>query len=646
MGVGLPLLLGLIHVALVAPKYHVGSFDDDASYIITAHALLSGQGLTGHVASGETVVSLYAPGYSAILVPLVWLWPHSFVPLRVLSVVSYAAVFPLTWIFLGRRHLGFGLRMSVLAVLALGPPFATYGSMVMAEGPFLVVLLLLLLAVDRWLAEGRAVSAWGGGVVVLSGALIWLKEAGVGLIGGLFLWVVIAKHPRRVARAVTLAAGVGLLVLPVVVARLVLGIPLAGARYTSELGAFYQGGLLGRIVHVLPHSGWHLLSTAIPATIVPYLTPLPIAGHWTDVWKALSWHVTALAAIGAVVWARRYRDPVPAMLGVYLVESASWPFVNERRAILVLPVLIGWYVIGGATVWVRVRKWQQRRSSGSRPSAVTLAVAVLLPVALVGVPLIAQMPRDYLFAWGQSSSRFEGSRYVAILRQLGSPSSVVETDYRSSTALFTRHRTKWTAFLDTQGLCYLPGILQALSQDRADFLLLGDLNKPLVLDSPCLASVAETGDWAVPLLHTNRDSASVFELVGPSTGHPDLTNPVLGQQPTVVSSSEGGAASLNLVRPTPVTQVSLGEAGILAGTSGSRVTSVSVQIELPDRQWQTVASAPSAVGDGTGNAPFLLAHFPRPRMALAVRALISGPTGGGKVVVRDFSVIAATRSTK
>ena len=58
--------------------------------------------------------------------------------------------------------------------------------------------------------------------------------------------------------------------------------------------------------------------------------------------------------------------------------------------------------------------------------------------------------------------------------------------------------------------------------DNAGFLLLGDLNKPGVLDSPCLRAVAASSPWAVPLLHTNRDDASVFELIGPGTGHPDL----------------------------------------------------------------------------------------------------------------------------
>ena len=54
---------------------------------MTAKALASGAGLGSHVASGAPVVGLYPPGYSALLVPLVLLWPHTFAPLRIFSAV-------------------------------------------------------------------------------------------------------------------------------------------------------------------------------------------------------------------------------------------------------------------------------------------------------------------------------------------------------------------------------------------------------------------------------------------------------------------------------------------------------------------------------------------------------------------------------
>ena len=83
-------------------------------------------------------------------------------------------------------------------------------------------------------------------------------------------------HLVRLAQVpVAVAGGLVALLLPVVVARIISGIPLAGARYSQELGAYYQGSLLSRIVHVAPRGLWQMLSTALPATLVPYLSPLP-----------------------------------------------------------------------------------------------------------------------------------------------------------------------------------------------------------------------------------------------------------------------------------------------------------------------------------------------------------------------------------
>ena len=634
---GLPTLIGLVHAALVAGRYHFGSFDDDASYVLTARALLSGQGLGGHLASGQTVVGLYPPGYSALIAPLVWAWPHSVLPLRLFSLVCFGALFPLTWIYLGRHGVGPRTRAAALTVMALGPPVATFATMVMAEAPFLVVLLLLLLAVDSWTASEALVGRHGAAAVVWAAALIWLKQAGLGLVAGLVLWLLLAPGSSRRARGVVMAAGVGLTLLPVVVARSAVGVPLAGARYSEELGGYYSGGLAGRLVHVLPSSVWHLLATAIPATIVPYLEPLPIAGHWPDLWKVLSWHVTLLVVVGAALWARRQRDAAVPMVTVYLFECVLWPYVNERRAILVLPLLVGWYVTGA--VWAA--RWAGRWAAHHRPRPdrrVVAGLATFAVAAVVAGPLIAQAPRDYLYGWGQSSSRPMGSRYVAILSRLGAPSDVVETDYQSTIALLTGHATNWSAFLATStGLCWLPGVQADLASDRAGYLVLGDVNKPGLVDSSCLAGLMPTYTGAVPLLHTARDSATVYELVGPGTGHPQLTDVLASATPALLTSGGTTATARWLLpRPEPVSQVSIGQAAALVGPT----TDVRVQVERPDGRWVTLASATSAVGDGAAaRAPFLLATPARPLLAVALRVIVTGPGAAAGAQVTDAAMI-------
>jgi hypothetical protein len=635
------MLVGLVHVALVAPHYFVGSFDDDAGYLLVARALLSGQGLTGHLANGITIAGSFPPGYSALLMPLLWIWPHTFAPERLLSVVCYVGVFPLTWSYLGGRRISAGVRVAVLVLLALGPAFATFGSMVMAETPFLVLLLLFLPSLDRWGAQDRIWTWSGAGAILLAGAMIWCKEAAVGMVAGAVLWLLLQRgRPFRLrspAKAAALLGGSAVLLAPVAISRLVSGLPLAGSRYSQELGAYYHGGLSSRLTNVAPDALWHFLSTALPATVVPYLEPLPIRGHAPDLWKVLSWQVTILALVGAVVWARRVRDAAVVVIGVYLAETLLWPYVNERRVILVLPVITAWYVLGAVESW----KWVCGRLSARslhRPALLTVG-AVVAVVAVVAAPLVAQTPRDYLFAWGQDSSRFQGSRYASILSHLGPSTDVVETDYASSTALFTGHHTASTAFIDTVSQCYVPGALAAIAGDDAGYLLVGDVNKPGLSDSPCLASAAAAGGWAVELLRTTRDDATVFELVGPGTGHPGLRN--LTGMATMNLRISGRTATIQWRwgRTQPVTQVSLG-----AASAGDRTTAVDLQLQMGDGTWRTIESSSRPVGDGAGAAPYLLAQLPVPVPATGVRVVLTAPAGAS-LVPTTSDVVAVGRST-
>ena len=627
LGSGLALAVGLLHVVLIAPHYFVGSFDDDSSYVLSAQALLHGQGLTGHITSGAVVAGVYPPGYPALLAPLVWLWPHSFLPLRLFSVVCYAALFPLVWVYLRRRAVHPWLVTSVLFLMALTPAFATFGSMVMAETPFLALFIVFLLLVERWDRQQSSLTGTGLAVILTAAALVWLKEAAIGMAAGLALWELLARRDRpraidRVARSAFVAVGTASLMVPVIVARISTGIPVAGARYSQELGGYYQGGLGDRLIHVVPHGLWQMVSTAIATTIVPYLSPVPTSGHMPDLWKVLSWHVIILVAVGAIVWFRRHRDAAIAVVPVYLAETLLWPYVNERRVILVLPVVAAWYVIGARELWRAVAGRVRSRNSHRLPLARRVAWAGV--AAAVVVPLAVQMPRDYLYNTHQSGSHFGGSRYATILARIGPASVPVESDYLYSTALFTGHRTARTAFDATLAGCYLPGVEAAIGSDRAGFLLLGDVNKPGVMDSPCLLQFAESQPWAVRLLHTSRDDASVFELIGPGTAYPDLVDMVRSSSFSRVNSPRGVTLQWNWARPSALGQVSVGEGGFSG--PGAATSAVTVQVEVAPGRWTTVATATSAVGDGKGDAPFLLAGLPG-LDATGVRVVIQGHGG-------------------
>jgi hypothetical protein len=223
-----------------------------------------------------------------------------------------------------------------------------------------------------------------------------------------------------------------------------------------------------------------------------------------------------------------------------------------------------------------------------------------------------------------------------MLSHLGTPAQVVETDYLSSTALFSGHETRNNAFLNTLISC-TPGEVQlSLAQDNAGYLLLGDINKPGVIDSPCLDGAATSGSWAVRLLRTDRDGASVFELIGPGTGHPnlrELTGPAASSRRTGANGTS--VFEWDWAGTAPVTQVSLGEA-----SAGASTRSVTLQLRQRNGQWRTVADSAAAVGDGKGAAPYLLADLAG-QEGTGLRAVV---TGGGAATVADVHALGPVAS--
>jgi hypothetical protein len=639
LAIGLAVAVALVHVLLVSHRYFVGSFDDDANYILTGRALLDGHILSGQLANGESAIGGYPPGYPALLVPLLWLFPHSFVPLRLLSTVCFVALFPLTWYYLGRLRLSGPVRFAVLGLMALNPVLATYATMVMAEMPFLCCLLLLLIAVERWDATATVFSPSGVAAILLAAELVWLKEAGIGLTAGLVVWLVLR---RQLLKAAAVAAGTVLLLVPVVVGRLVAHVPLAGGRYSQQLGSTYRGGLVDRLIHVVPDGVRTYLGTALPRSVVEFGSPFPGTGalYWSI--RVVWIQIPIFTVLGVIVMARHHRDASLLVVGVYLAETLLYPYVNERRLVLVLPVVLAWYVVGVAAAagWVMDEVRRHQLSPG--PPRTILATFGLIVVL---VPLVAAFPRDYLFSIGQNTSRPGGSRYMTALGLLGDPAQVVETDYKYTTALFSGHRTADTAFINEidAGRCDAGVARAAVRLDNAGFLLIGAVNKFQLIDNTCLYSLATSQPWAVRILRTGRDRASVFELIGPGTAHPDLVDQLDGATvsgsgrvrpvplPPVgrgdhpgdafTTPTKDGIATLtwSFPRPRALSQVSVGEAG-----AGGTQRGVVLQVQAPGGRWASVASAPKGVGDRSGNGAFLLATLAPGTRARAVRVVVHG----------------------
>jgi hypothetical protein len=632
----LPLAAQIAHTVAVAPTYHVGSFDDDGNYLMAAHVLASGGGLTTTMPSGAAVVANYLPGYPLLLVPLIWVFGGALAPLRLFSTLCTCALYPLLWVWMDGRGVRPGQRAAVLSILALNTVLATYSTMVMAEAPFVLVLVLALVALDRW--EREPGWRWGIVEVVLVAFLVWLKEAGAGLAVGLVLFELWRRRWRRAAAVV---AGLGALLLPGVAARLVTGAAAVGDRYAGEISETGNGGL-AHLPHEVVSDTWTYLRSTLRQSVLPAGNPLPATGPVHQLLVVVGVTVPLFCAVGAVVWYRRHPGGGSWMVGAYFAETLAYPFTNQRRVILVLPIVTLWYVVGACA------SGRALLALGGRSvSRAAVAGSVVVAVLAAGVPTAAGFTKDYMYKVGQQSSEFVRSPAMSLLKALEAPSAVVETDYRGSVAYFTDHRTAWTAFTATTPYgpfasadrCLVPTVKTALAQDEAGLLTVGDFNFPGMMDSPCLLKLATTRGTAaalgaVRLLSTGLDQTSVFEFVGPGTSQPDLddhTGTAPGSPATRVvlapdgQGDTGGIAYRAQARAGTVTfewswsaPVTLSQVSVGSVTGSAPLTAVAVAIKRPGGAWQTIASAPGAVGDG-GRAPYLLAELPSGWRATAVR---------------------------
>jgi hypothetical protein len=664
------MVIQLAHTLAVAPTYYVGSFDDDANYLMAAHVLAAGGGLTATMPSGATVVANYLPGYPTLLVPLIWGWGSALWAPRALSTLCIAALYPLLWAWMARRGVKPSYRVAVLSLLAINTVMATYSTMVMAEAPFLLVFVLALFAIDHW---DRHPGVWpAAAVVVLLAALVWLKEAGLGLVVGL---VAYELWRRRWPRAVGVSAGVGILLLPGLLARWSTGGATLGERYKGEISNRADGGFLRHLPAEIVNDSWSYLRDVLRQSVLPTGSPLPANGPAHVMMVAVGVTVPVFSILGAVVWYRRHPRQESWMVWAYFAETLAYPFNNERRVILVLPLVTIWYVVGAAAAGQFVLAL-----GGRTLSRVAASVAVLAAVLFAGVPTAAGFTRDYLYNVGQKSYEFVRSPAMSLLRAIGPPSAVVETDYRGSVAFFSDHRTAWTAFTVTTPYgplaikgagtaCSVGVVKSALQADEAKFLMVGDVNYPGSMDSPCLLHLASYPPTAkdigaVRLLSTGNDQTSIFELLGEGSGRPGLedwtasTRPFAGTDPVVQApdgeGDAGGTAYRSLAArgratfdwswrvPEPVTQLSIGSV-----TSTAAVRAATVAIELPDRTWQTVSRVEGAIGDG-GVTPYMLAQLPSGTRAVGVEVQVD-TSGTAEVAyvnaIGPYGTPAASSST-
>jgi dolichyl-phosphate-mannose-protein mannosyltransferase len=594
-------VLAAIHVGVVAGHYVVGSFDDDGHYLALAKAFVHGKGYVDTSIPGSPVEGLYPPGYPLLIAPLIWLFGSAVWPVRLLSALAYLGCFPLLDRLLRRHPVPAGVRVATLFMFALSPTAATFGSEVMPETVFLLVLLAVLLALPRWEDEQSILSRRGAMVALGAPYLFMLKTAGLPMLVGILGWLLLRRRWRRFA---LVAATSVLMIAPLVLFRMSSG-SVTPTRYKNEYG------LAGPLLHAVWNGARTYVTDAVPATLVP-TSGAGLHGHGFAldlVLWLLRESATLFVVIGLITWIRRRIDVTLLIVPLYLGETVPFPFINQRRVVLLLPLVIAWYVLGWSRVLAAARNWVPARTRGWGRYAAVLPIALVLPL------LGWQLPREYLLHRGESTPAARGSGYVAALREVTPSGWSIDAGYQWTVADLTG-RTATNEVHNRicgPGASFDPAVLRDIfSRDHVATVLDAWVKWPKNMDNQCVLDAMTAAPWAVPVYH-GSDESTVFVLLGPGTPR-DTDRVVLD-----VRSPDQSQASL---------------------PAGTRVTEVSVVVpatgpvptlEVRDTSGQWVRLAATAT---RGSPRLLHVRLAAPMPAGAVR--VGGPAGGA---VHDLVVL-------
>jgi hypothetical protein len=377
----------------------IGSYQDDADYIVLARSLVQSRtyGLINY--PGQPGVSQFPFGFPLVLAPLVWLFPQNLeVPRAVPLVATVANTALLVW---GWRWLGSGLShwwgLAVAALYGLSPLVIKQSVSVLSEPIFMTYVLAALI-----LAERAALGKAGQGWPIVLGVILFLAAST--RVVGIFLILTACAYLlyRRgweiskalVAAGLTMVACLGLVIALTSVSL----VDLWPRRYLTQNASLVSGE--GRLTNqtmsyprLLLRVAGHHLRLEVRAVVFPLggsTREAAVTARLGLPWLtgAIGLVISATVALG-LIWllARRGLSAFVAFALIYysLMQLVLW--ITPRLLYPIQPQLTLGFVMGLAVLGQQAARWMRRPAWGWLPAmaAVVCILAIALFKDVIGV---------------------------------------------------------------------------------------------------------------------------------------------------------------------------------------------------------------------------------------------------------------------
>jgi hypothetical protein len=457
----LPLACTLVLGLATLNAMQVGSIQDDAWYLVTADGLAQGSGFVRLWTPNLMAETSLPPGFPALLSPLRWLFPGSFVPAQLLSLAAMLGVVAMAGLYY-RRHLDARLAVLASLFLAVNVGVIQHSTVVMTEAAYTFCVMLIMTLVWHSREHGGEQATTMIAVALLAVVAYFIRSWGLALGASL-----IASHALRgrrlgaVAASLPFVAGYALWAMRNEASGGIGGsygiAPSTVVTFIRRFNDAFSSKLTTHWLHDLPQ--WFFT----PRTVYT------LDSHELG-WLALlvGAVVLALLVIGFVAQARHETSLVELFVLAHAALVSIAP-LNARYWIPVLPFLVLYFIVGLRIVLAAAQRWLTARQSS--------ALVVLVLVALVGLHVV----RDVQDVFDPPRLRVPDVAIGALWIAANTPANAVILANTPRVSYLYARRTIW-AFPDGRGEIFeaypdLPlvgkseRLLAAIEQTEARYIL-------------------------------------------------------------------------------------------------------------------------------------------------------------------------------
>jgi hypothetical protein len=421
--------LVLVAAILSITPWPVGAIQDDATYVVLAKSLATGEGYRQLNLPGAPNVTHYPPGYPLVLAALWRLWPDfpdnlvlfkyanaAFLALAALGVYTFArARTPLGTLGAGSSAVAGTACVLVLYVTGI----------VVSEPLFIALLFPALIVSEKAGDDGKPAAAVAA--AALGVALTLVRTIGIALLPALLLALAYRRHWKAAASALATAL---CLLAPWQLWAAAHGTDVPAVvtgKYGSYLAWMVKGYLEGGSTFGLAVIGKNLAGLR---AVLEFLV-LPVS--WS--WLRLPVFVAAVAVVLFGLTRMWRRSPVTVLFALgYFGIVLVWPFEVHRFLMAGFALLVLAFSVGAAALR-RARPLTPLRSAGRG--------ALLAGVIAGCIGFIWYNVRGHREAWWESVQRDSGERIVSVVRWVQrntEPADVVAVQDDPAVYLYTGRR--------------------------------------------------------------------------------------------------------------------------------------------------------------------------------------------------------------